>query len=59
MVSSETFSLDEIAEEFIDAKSVRMIKVEESEMAQKASYQVIVEYESHDLDRLCKLDIRG
>ena len=40
--------LDEIAEEFIDAKSVRMVKLGNE-------YQVVVEYESYEFNRLSKI----
>lgn len=47
--------LDEIAEEFVDAKSVIMRHIEKGN-DQKVMYQVIVEYESHEFNRLSQLD---
>lgn len=43
--------LDEIAEEFIDAKSVRMCHFQ----GDSVQYRVVVEYDNHQLNRLSKL----
>ena len=46
--------LDEIAEEFVDAKSVRMIKPQAPDTKK---FTVVVEYEGHEFNRLSKIDV--